>query len=294
MARAKHIDPNELLGAHCSTAGGLPTAFERAQSIGATAIQVFSKNNNQWRDAGIADETLAAWHAAWKKSGVRAVAVHDSYLINLATPNADLFERSVNAFIAEIRRCHQLGVHVLNFHPGGHMGTGEEAGVRRVVEALNRAHGETPDCGEVISTIECTAGMGSSIGHRFEHLRDIIAGVRDQRRIGTCIDTAHVFAAGYDLRTPQAYADTMLTFCEIVGVTTLKLIHLNDSKRDIGSRVDRHEHIGKGFIGREGFRALMNDARLDAIPKVLETPKGKDQKEDKVNLRVLRGMKAPR
>ncbi len=277
-----------LLGAHCSTAGGVATAFERAERIGATAIQIFTKNNNQWNAKGISDETVAAWRAAWKSSGVKSVVAHDSYLINLASPVDALFDRSYRAFVDEIRRCHALGIRVLNFHPGAHTGAGEEAGIARVAEALNRAHEETRECADVVSTIECTAGQGTSLGHRFEHLRAIMDRVDDQTRVGACIDTQHIFAAGYDLRDRAAYNATMKSFDAIVGIKNLMLIHLNDSKRELGARVDRHEHIGKGFIGKEAFRLIMNDRRLAKIPKVLETPKGAELKEDVVNLRVLR------
>ena len=279
-----------LLGAHCSTAGGLVTAFERAARIGATAIQIFTKNNNQWNAKGITDETRAAWREAWRASTVKSIVAHDSYLINLASPVDVLFERSYHAFVDEIRRCHALGIRVLNFHPGAHTGSGEEAAIARVAEALNRAHDETNECGDVVSTIECTAGQGTSLGHRFEHLRAIMDRVEDRTRVGACIDTQHVFAAGYDLRDKAAYTATMKSFDAIVGITNLLLIHLNDSKRELGTRVDRHEHIGKGFIGKEAFRLIMNDRRLAKIPKVLETPKGADLKEDIVNLRVLRKM----
>lgn len=282
-----------LLGAHCSTAGGLHTAFERAERIGATAIQVFTKNNNQWRAKEITDDDRTRWFDAWRASGVKSVTAHDSYLINLASPQPDLYARSYHAFVEEIRRCHLLGIRVLNFHPGAHTGSGEEAGLALVADALNRAHDETADCPDVISTIECTAGQGTSLGNRFEHLRAIIDRVENSDRVGVCIDTAHVFAAGYDLRDRRAYMATMKLFDEIVGRKRLQLFHLNDSKRDLGSCVDRHEHIGKGFIGKECFRLIMNDTRFSRIPKVLETPKSADLKEDIVNLRLLRRLIAP-
>lgn len=282
--------PNDLLGAHCSTQGGVHTAFERAAIIGATAIQIFTKNNNQWRAKPIDEKQQALWLDAWKASKVKQVMVHDSYLINLASPNPELAERSFEGFIEEIRRCHLLGIQVLNFHPGAHVGSGEETGIACIADALNRAHDATHDCNDVISTLELTAGQGSSIGHRFEQIRAIMDRVENKSRIGSCIDTAHIFAAGYDLRDKKSYAATMKHFDAIIGFDSLKLFHINDSKKDLGTRVDRHEHIGKGFIGKECFRLLMNDRRFKTIPKVLETPKGPELKEDVVNIKLLRSL----
>jgi deoxyribonuclease-4 len=279
---------NDLLGAHCSVAGGVYTAFERAEKIGATAMQIFSKNNNQWKGKRLTDEDREAWFAAWKASKVKEVVVHDSYLINLGSQDKSLYERSYDAFVDEIHRCHELAINVLNFHPGAHTGAGEEFSIAKIAEALNRAHDATKDCNEVISTMELTAGQGSSIGYSFEHIRAIMDKAENKKRIGVCIDTCHIFAAGYDIREKKSYTHTMKLFDEIIGFDNLKLVHMNDSKKDIGSHVDRHEHIGKGFIGKEAFRLLMNDKRFKKIPKVLETPKGEDLKDDIVNLKLLR------
>ena len=253
---------------------------------------LFRSNNNQWRAKPIDEKEQTLWFDAWKASKVKQVVVHDSYLINLASPNPELAERSYEGFIEEIRRCHLLGIKVLNFHPGAHVGSGEETGIASIADALNRAHIATRDCDDVISTLELTAGQGSSIGHRFEHIRAIMDRVENKSRIGACIDTAHIFAAGYDLRDKKSYSATMKHFDAIIGFDSLKLFHVNDSKKDLGTRVDRHEHIGKGFIGNECFRLLMNDRRFKNIPKVLETPKGPELREDVVNMKLLRSMVA--
>ncbi|HZV11645.1 MAG TPA: deoxyribonuclease IV, partial [Candidatus Kapabacteria bacterium] len=223
---------NDLLGAHCSVAGGVYTAFERAKKINATAIQIFSKNNNQWKGKKLTDEDREAWFAAWKASQVKEVVVHDSYLINLGSPDKNLYERSYDAFVDEIHRSHELDIRVLNFHPGAHTGAGEEFSIAQIAEALNRAHNATKDCDEVISTMELTAGQGSSIGYSFEHIRAIMDKVENKKRVGVCIDTCHIFAAGYDIREKKSYTDTMKLFDEIIGFENLKLVHMNDSKKD--------------------------------------------------------------
>jgi len=283
----------KTLGAHMSVAGGLHLAIERGVQTGCDAIQIFTRNSNQWAAKPIAAEEALAFQSARMRSGFAAVVAHGSYLINLASPDPALRRRSIEAFSRELGRCERLGLDALIAHPGAHMGAGEAQGVRRVARALDRILSSRPD-GRVAVLLETTAGQGTSIGHRFEHLRDIIGGMESSDRVGVCIDTCHIFAAGYDLRTPTAYADVMERLDRVVGLRKVRAFHLNDCVKDLGCRVDRHEHIGKGFIGLAGFRSLMNDSRFDSVPMFLETPKGADCAEDRVNLAVLRGMWPPR
>ncbi|MBI1802969.1 MAG: deoxyribonuclease IV [Ignavibacteriae bacterium] len=277
-----------LIGAHQSIAGGIHKAFERAKQVGCTALQVFTKNSNQWNAKPLTDEDIASYKMAASKSTIIApVVAHDSYLINLCAKDTALLQRSRRAFVDELKRCEALGIPYLNFHPGAHTGQGEEEGITRIIESLNWAHEETKGF-KVKSVLETTAGQGSAIGYRFEHLQQIIDGVDEPERMAVCIDTCHIFAAGYDISTEKGYDETMKEFDAIIGLERLAAIHTNDSKKPLGSRVDRHEHIGKGAIGELGFRMLMQDERLANIPKILETPKGEDLKEDKMNLSVLR------
>jgi deoxyribonuclease IV len=276
-----------LIGAHESIAGGIETAFERAKRAGCRTLQVFTKNSNQWRAKPLSDEAIANYKTVASKSTIRPVVAHDSYLINLCATDQAILEESREAFIDELQRCHALGIPYLNFHPGAHMGAGEEEGIKKIIESLNEAHEATPGF-KIMSVLETTAGQGSAIGYRFEQLRAIIDGVDDPDRMAVCIDTCHIFAAGYDISTRTGYEKTMIEFDQIIGLNRLVAIHTNDSKKPLGSKVDRHEHIGKGEIGKEGFRCLMKDERLAQIPKILETPKGEDLKEDRMNLALLR------
>jgi len=245
------------------------------------------KNNNQWKGKPLTDEDIASYKTAASKSNIGPVIAHACYLINLCATDADILKKSRDTFLDELQRCAALGIRYYNFHPGAHLGAGEEEGIRRIVESLNWIHERAPG-GEVLSVLETTAGQGSAIGYRFEQLRGIIDAVGDPARMAVCIDTCHIFTAGYDIRTEKEYESTMKQFDEIVGLDRLVAIHANDSKRELGSRRDRHEHIGKGMIGRSGFRLIMKDERLKHVPKILETPKGEDLKEDKMNLSVLR------
>lgn len=283
--------PNDpiLLGAHMSIAGGVHTAVERAMSVNCTALQLFVKNSNQWKGKPLSDDDISTYKKLLRESRIGAVVVHDSYLINLCAVNQEILKNSRLAMKDEFERSETIGADYLNFHPGSHMGAGEEEGIKRIAESLNLLHEETRGY-KVKSVLEATAGQGTSIGYRFEHLRAIIDLVKEPERIGVCIDTCHVFAAGYDIATEAGYERTFNEFDDILGLERLVAFHVNDSKRELGSRVDRHEHIGKGKIGRNGFRLLMNDQRFQKIPKILETPKGEDLKEDVVNMRVLRRM----
>jgi deoxyribonuclease-4 len=250
---------------------------------------VFTKNSNQWRARPVTPEDIANYKTAQKESRISPVVAHSSYLINLAALDRDTLKRSREALIDELVRCELLGIPYLNFHPGAHGGVGIDDGLRRIVESLDWVHERTKGC-KVLSVLETTAGQGTSLGWRFEHLRTIIDGVQNPERMAACIDTCHIFAAGYDLRDAESYRETMRQFGEIVGFERLVAIHVNDSKKGLGSHVDRHEHIGKGEIGKKGFRELMNDPRLERVPKLLETPKGEDLREDIANLKVLRSL----
>ncbi len=283
------IEP--LIGAHESIAGGVHTAFERALRAGCRTLQVFTKNSNQWKSRPLDEADIANYKTAASESTIAPVIAHDSYLINLCATDASILMKSREGFVDEIRRCGALGIPFLNFHPGAHMGAGEEEGIKRIVESLDLAHEETSGS-PVMSVLETTAGQGSAIGYRFEHLRAIIDGVKEKGRMGVCIDTCHIFAAGYDISTPRGYEETFTLFDEVIGLGRLAAVHVNDSKKPLGSRVDRHEHIGKGAIGEEGFRCLMKDSRLALVPKILETPKGDDLEEDRVNLALLRKLAA--
>jgi len=280
-------EPSLLLGAHESVAGGIHRAVERAESIGATALQVFTKNSNRWESPPLTDEAVANYKTALSKSSVRSVVSHDSYLINLCATDRDILKKSRAAMIDEIERCGALGIGMLVFHPGAHLGAGEKAGLRLIIGSLDIVHSGTEGCG-VTSVVETTAGQGTVLGSTFEQIAEIVDGVSSPERMGVCIDTCHIFAAGYDIAGEESYRDVMESFGRSVGFDRLCVIHANDSKGDLGSRFDRHEHIGKGKIGLEGFRRIMNDPRLSDVPKILETPKGENLAEDRVNMAALR------
>ncbi|MFO7171305.1 MAG: deoxyribonuclease IV [Chloroflexota bacterium] len=278
-------------GAHMSIAGGLHRAFAQGQRAGCDVIQIFSKNQQQWRARPLTAEEIAQFRAEQEASGIRAELVHDSYLINLASPDDALWEKSTAAFRDELERCSALGIPYLVTHPGAHVGSGEEAGLARVAEALNRLFAEGAGPGVTV-LLETTAGQGSSLGYRFEHLARLIERSTHPARLGVCVDTCHLFAAGYDIRTPEAYEATFAELGRLVGLERVRAFHLNDSQKGLGSRVDRHTHIGEGCIGLEGFRLLVNDARFAGLPMVLETPKGDDLEGDIKNLATLRGLLA--
>lgn len=259
------------IGAHVSAQGGVQNTPLNAMSIGARAFALFTKNQRQWQARPLELETIAAFRRNLETSGIapRHVLPHDSYLINLAHPDAEALARSRDAFLDEMRRCRQLGLGLLNFHPGATLGRiSEEAALQRVAEGLNRVLEQVP---EVTAVIENTAGQGSTLGHRFEHLARIIEGVEDKSRVGVCLDTCHLFTAGYDLRTEAACERTFAEFDRQVGFRYLRGMHLNDAKPDLGSRVDRHESLGKGRLGWTPFAYIMNDPRFEEIPLILET-----------------------
>ena len=272
-----------------SIAGGLHLAFTRIRKVKGESLQIFLSNQRQWKTLPLTAEMIEDFRQQWEKTNSMPVAAHDSYLINLATPDPTTLEKSVAAFADELQRAATLGIPFLITHPGSHRGVGVEAGLERFVENMDRAIARSKTS-TVKVLIENTAGQGTNLGSTFEEISFIIGESQHGNRLGVCFDTSHAFAAGYDLRTRATYEETFSQFDRIIGLERLKFFHINDSKRPLGSRVDRHEHIGKGEIGLAGFRLLLNDPRFRDHPMVLETPKGKELKVDKANLRVLRSL----
>jgi len=273
-----------------SIAGGLHRAFDHARRAGCDCLQVFVKNQRQWRARPLEAEQVRLWKEAAERSGIAPVVAHATYLINLAAPDGAVWEKSVGALADELRRCHELGIVGLVVHPGSHGGQGDRAGIRRIARALDRVGSRTGPVGTRV-LLETTAGQGTSLGWRFEQIAEIIERTCFPERLGVCVDTCHLFAAGYDLRTQAAYEDTLAEFDRIVGLGRLACCHVNDSVRELGSRVDRHAGLGRGMLGRSAFRWLVGDERLAAVPKILETPKGLDERGrdlDRVNLAALR------
>lgn len=281
-----------VLGSHVSIAGGLHKAFTMAHDIGCTAIQIFTKNANRWQAKPLTEQAIDRFSDAWAASEVEFIAAHDSYLINLGTPKPELLEKSQNALLDELQRCEQLRIPYLVMHPGAHVGSGEDDGLKRVAESFDVIHDQTPGYACQI-LVETTAGQGTTLGYTFEHLAAIRELAHAPERIGICLDTCHIFAAGYELRTEAGYQTTIQAFDSIIGLRHLKVIHANDSLKELGCRVDRHQEIGQGRIGLDGFRNLMQDQRLAGVPKILETPKGADPiASDRKNLRILRELAA--
>lgn len=276
-------------GAHVSVSGGIDKAFGRAEEFQMEAIQIFSKNERQWHAKPLAEDVVERWYAERERSGIDKIVVHASYLINIASQKDDLLLKSKLGLQNELERCEELGIPSLVLHPGAHTGSGADVGIATVAYTLNQIHDYLPDL-KVQTLLETTAGQGTTLGRSFEELAAIIDQVEAKERVMVCIDTCHIFAAGYDFRTTEGYAEVMRQFDQTVGLDRLKAIHLNDSKTPLGSNRDRHEHIGKGEIGLEGFRHLVNDSRLKGIPGLLETEKGDNNEEDGRNLATLRGM----
>ena len=280
--------PALRLGAHVSIAGGLERAAQRGAESGCDVIQVFTRSNQQWAARAIAPDAAARWREALARTGVDAAMVHGCYLVNLAAPRARLRERSYRALAEELRRAALLGIRYLVIHPGAHGGDGEAAGVARIAAALDRLRAEQPDNPTRV-LLENTAGQGNSVGHRFEHLRDILAAMRSPDRVGLCIDTCHTLAAGYDIRTADGWEVTFERLDAAVGCERVAAFHVNDSKTPLGSRVDRHEHLGRGHLGLDALRCLVNDRRFAGLPMVIETPKPTGE-ADLVNLGILRAL----
>lgn len=274
-----------------SIAGGLHKAVEAARQHGCDCVQVFTKNSNQWRAKAITAAEVERFRSALQRCSITHPIAHDSYLINLAAPDEQVWRKSVEAFIVELRRADQLGIAHLVTHPGAFTTSSEAAGLARVIRALDQAHAQTRG----IATkclLENTAGQGTSLGWRFEHLAKILDGVRDPERLGVCLDTCHLFAAGYPLAPAGEYRRTLRQFDRLVGLARVGAWHLNDSKKPLGSRVDRHEHIGRGFLGLEPFRLLLNDRRFRRIPMYLETEHAMHEGRHwvEIDLAVLRGL----
>ncbi len=262
----------KFVGAHVSAGGGVENAPLNAHKIGAKAFGVFTKNQRQWKAKPLTDKSIEAFKQNCARLGYAPehVLPHDSYLINLGHPEKEALAKSREAFLDELQRCEQLGLKYLNFHPGSHLGKiSETESLKRIAASINLALEQTR---EVTAVIENTSGQGSNLGYRFEHLAEIIDQVRDHSRVGVCLDTCHSYTAGYDLGSPSAYERTIADFDRIVGLQYLKGMHLNDCKKGLGSRVDRHESIGKGSLGEAPFGYIMKDSRLDGIPLILETP----------------------
>jgi len=262
----------KYIGAHVSASGGVEHAPLNANSIGAKAFALFTKNQRQWFSNPLTKASIKAFRDNCEKYDYKPFQIlpHDSYLINLGHPEAEPLEKSRTSFLDEMKRCEQLGLDRLNFHPGSHLNsiTIEDC-LKRIAESINMVLDKTKG---VTAVIENTAGQGTNLGHTFEQLRMIIDNVEDKSRVGVCMDTCHAFTAGYDVKTPAGFRETFKTFSDIIGFEYLKGMHLNDSKKERATRVDRHDNIGKGFLGEDLFRMLMNDDRFDSIPLILETP----------------------
>jgi deoxyribonuclease-4 len=272
-----------------SIAGSIAEALLRGQRVGCECIQIFTKSNRQWASKPYSQEEIADFKRHRQETGIASVIAHDSYLLNLGAPDVALRKRSVAGFIDELERCETLGVTNLVAHPGSHVGSGEKAGIRTIAKSINEVHRACKGFKTRI-TLEITAGQGSNLGYSFRQMAEIFDAVKDNERLRLCFDTEHAFAAGYDLRDDQGYAQTMGELDECIGIDKVAAFHLNDSLKPFHSRVDRHHHIGKGHLGVEAFRRVLNDPRFAGIPMCLETPKGPDLKEDVENLAILRSL----
>ncbi|HEV8342794.1 MAG TPA: deoxyribonuclease IV [Candidatus Binatia bacterium] len=281
--------PRPLLGAHMSIAGGVDKALLEGKRVDCDVIQIFTKSSRQWAFQPYSEEEIQAFKQNQKETGIVTVIAHDSYLLNLGSPDESLRKKSIRAFIDEMERCETLAIPYLIAHPGAHLGVGEDVGIKTIGRSLDEVHTACPGY-KIKVALEITAGQGSNIGYRFEQIRNMIESTKESDRLRVCFDTEHAFAAGYDIRTKDGYEQTFGEFDETIGLKLLVAFHLNDSKKEFHSKVDRHEHIGKGHIGVEPFRMLVNDPRFWGIPMCLETPKGRDLKKDKENLALLKSL----
>jgi deoxyribonuclease IV len=277
-----------FLGAHVSTSGGVDKAPGNGVRVGCEAIQVFTKNQRQWKARPLSKAEVESYLSEVAKSRIQRAVSHDSYLINLASPDDAILKRSREAFADEVERCERLKIPYLIFHPGSHVGSGEKVGLRSIATCINDTlHNKAGYATQLL--LETTAGQGTNLGYSFEQLAEILEMVKEKDRVGICVDSCHIFAAGYEIRTADAYRSTMTLLDQVIGLKKVKAFHLNDSKNPLGSRVDRHEHIGEGHLGVETFRLILNDDRFRGIPMVLETP-GED--EDFVrNLQLLKKLR---
>ncbi len=279
-----------LLGAHISIAGGVDLAPLRGKQVGCRTIQLFTKSSNQWRARSLPSEEIDRFRANLQAAAIAPAVAHGAYLINLASTDPALHQRSMAACLEELERAEALGIPYLVIHPGAHMGAGEEAGLRQVANSLRELLKRTKGC-RVQVVLETTAGQGTALGYRFEQIALLLDQIGLPERTGVCLDTCHLFAAGYDIRTLGDYHGVLRVFDQVVGIPFLRVIHVNDCKKELGCRVDRHEHIGKGTIGLEAFRCLVTDPRLRGIPMIIETPKDGDfVTADRRNLETLRGL----
>ncbi|MEI6416412.1 MAG: deoxyribonuclease IV [Verrucomicrobiota bacterium] len=283
----KSCASSSYLGSHIPTVGGVAKAIDRGADIGCTAMQIFVKNNMQWLAKPFSEEEVKAFTQHPLRSKLKVVIAHAGYLINLGVEKSENHEKSLQSLGEELVRCDQLEIPCLVLHPGSHLGAGVEKGLHCVIQSLDTIHAEHPSIKTRIA-LETTAGQGSCLGARFEELAEILAGVKAPDRLRICLDTAHVFAAGYDLSEKNGAQKVFKQFDNIVGLQHLCALHINESKAALGSRVDRHENLGQGKIGLDAFRWVMNASKLATIPKILETPKGKDLAEDVAAMKLLR------
>lgn len=291
--RSPGSSTRDLLGAHMSIAGGLHLALTRGRDVGCSVVQIFLKNQRQWTARPYTDSEVREFRAAWKATGVRVVFAHANYLINLATPVAAEWRRAVDVFHDELERAESLGLPFVVIHPGSHRAAGLDEGIRRVARAIDVLHDRMR--GERVRIVlENTAGGGATIGRSFEELAAVVGAVREPDRVGVCLDTCHLFAAGYDIRTPDGYETTIGRCRRLLGLRRVRAFHLNDAKQPLGSGLDRHEKIGRGHLGVEPFRRLMNDHRFARVPMALETPKDPEPRADREALALLRRLRRPR
>ena len=286
----KYSKASPLLGAHFSISKGLHHALYEAETYRCAALQIFTKNASTWKERTLTQEEINRFDQAREQTGITSIASHTSYLINLATPDRKKHAMSCHALKQELKRSSMLDIPFVVLHPGAHLGKEKDKGIEKIALSINKIFVQTPDI-QLRLLLETTAGQGSGLGHTFEQLASMMDKIENQDRIGICLDTSHVFAAGYDIRTPESYRKVTDAFDAIIGLEKLYVIHLNDSKKELGSQVDRHEHIGEGYIGIKAFELLMNDLRFRDVPKIIETPKQKDGPDtDKMNLNRLRSL----
>ncbi len=276
-----------LIGAHMSISGGLNNAFERGKVVGCTTMQIFTKNNRQWKAKPLIKDDIMLFEQTKKEHEITPLVAHATYLINIGSPNKEVEKKSIECLALELKRCNKLGIKYLVLHPGSHNKTDEQSCLDRINKNLNAIFKK--DDGNTIVLLETMSGQGSSVCYTFEHIAYLLKNSKHKNRLGVCFDTCHVFAAGYDIRTKSTYEKTIQTFDEIIGLKHLKIFHINDSKKELGSRVDRHEDIGKGKIGKKAFKLLFNDEQFFDTPKILETPKEKIE-DDIRNITVIKSL----